>query len=317
MGSCHSGEAAATRDKRRACFARADAAWCLTVIPGRGTLLAVLALTASVAAQRTPADGDLADRLSRIGERVRDYYSRAQSIICKETVHLQSLGPDMAPDGPPRRLVYELRIAWEPAADGRVPKATVQRELLLIGGRPPRPGQEPGCTDPRSISPEPLAMFLPERRHEFAFTWAGTSRMDSRPTVTLAYRPAVATPPAVSWEDDCVSVDLPGLTRGRAWADAETGDILRLDESLMRTFEFPVPRDLQRRTGAPATLAVERADTSIRYRPVKFTDPDETVILPASVDSLTVFRRTGTPRLRTTQVFSEYRRFLTSGRVIH
>jgi hypothetical protein len=212
--------------------------------------------------------------------------------------------------------VYELRISWEPAAEGGVPKASVHRELLTIGGRPPRPGQEPGCTDPRAVSPEPLAMFLPERRHEFAFAWAGTSRVNNRPTVTLSYRPATAAPPAVTWQDDCVSVDLPGMTRGRAWADAETGEILRLDESLTRTFEFPVPRELQRRNGAPPTLAVERADTSIRYRPVTFSDPDETVVLPASVESLTVFRRTGQPRLRTTQVFTEYRRFLTEGRIV-
>jgi hypothetical protein len=100
------------------------------------------------------------------------------------------------------------------------------------------------------------------------------------------------------------------------WADTETNQILRLDESLTRTFEFPVPRELQRRHGAPTTLAVERADSSIRYKPVKFSDPEETVVLPASIDSLTIFRRTGTPRLRTTQVFSKYRRFLTGGRLV-
>jgi hypothetical protein len=284
--------------------------------PG-AVIVAVFALTASVVAQRTPPDVDLSSRLAQIGERVREYYSRAQSIICLETVHLQSLGADMAPDSPPRRLVYELRISWEPAADGGMPTASVHRQLLTIGGRPPKPEQEPGCMDPRAVSPEPLAMFLPERRHEFAFAWAGTGRVNDRPTITLSYRPATAAPPTVTWVDDCVSVDLPGMTRGRAWADARTGEILRLDESLTRTFEFPVPRELQRRTGAPPTLAVERADTSIRYRPVTFTDPDETVVLPASVESLTVFRRTGTPRLRTTQVFTEYRRFLTGGRVVY
>lgn len=283
--------------------------------PG-GVIVVLLALTASVAAQRTPPDADLTSRLAQIGERVREYYSRAQSIICLETVHLQPLGADMAPNGFPRRLVYELRIAWEPAAEGGVPKASVHRELLTIGGRVPRPNQEPRCTDPRAVSPEPLAMFLPERRHEFAFAWVGTGRVNSRPTVTLSYRPATAPPPTVTWDEDCVSVDLPGLTRGRAWADAETGEILRLDESLTRPFEFPVPRDLQRRNGAPSTLSVERADTSIRYRPVTFSDPDETVILPSSVESLTIFRGSGEPRLRTTQTFTEYRRFITEGRLV-
>jgi hypothetical protein len=50
---------------------------------------------------------------------------------------------------------------------------------------------------------------------------------------------------------------------------------------------------------------------------VTFTDPDETVVLPASVESLTVFRRTSVPRLRTTQTITQYRRFLTEGRVVY
>jgi hypothetical protein len=212
--------------------------------------------------------------------------------------------------------VYELRVAWEPAADGGTPKATVHRELLTVGGRVPRPQDKNGCTDPRPVSPEPLAMFLPERQSDFVFAWDGMSRVNDRSAITLSYRAAQADPPTVSWQGDCVSVDLPGLTRGRVWADAETGQVLRLDESLTRTFEFPVPVELQRRSGVAATLAIERADTSIRYKPVTFTDPDETVVLPASIDSVTVFRRTGVPRLRTTQVFSEYRRFLTEVRVI-
>jgi hypothetical protein len=282
----------------------------------RAVLVTTVLLTMPLAGQRTPPDAELGPWLSRIGERVEDYYSRAQSIVCLETVHLQSLGPDMAPDAPPRRLVYELRVSWEPAAAGEAPRAAVHRQLLKVGNREARHGEEPGCTDPRPVSPEPLAMFLPERRATFAFAWAGTGRVDGRPAVTLSYRAASSPEPSVSWDDNCVSVDLPGMTRGRVWADAETGDVLRLDESLTGTFEFPVPRDLQRRVGAPSSLAIERADSSVRYRAVSFTDPDETVVLPASIETLTVFRRTGVPRLRTTQVFSDYRRFLTEGRIL-
>ena len=47
--------------------------------------------------------------LEQIGAHVEQYYSRARSIVCVETVRLQPLRADLAPDGFPRRLVYELR----------------------------------------------------------------------------------------------------------------------------------------------------------------------------------------------------------------
>jgi hypothetical protein len=63
-------------------------------------------------------------------------------------------------------------------------------------------------------------------------------------------------------------------------------------------------------------MTVERADSTIRYRRVRFDDPGETVMLPASIETLTIVRNAGTPRFRTTQVFSDYRRFMTGGRVV-
>ena len=66
--------------------------------------------------------------------------------------------------------------------------------------------------------------------------------------------------------------------------------------------------------GASSYMTIERADSSIRYRRVPFSDPDETMLLPESIESLTVLR-TGLQSTRRMQVFSNYRRFLTSGRV--
>jgi hypothetical protein len=112
-----------------------------------------------------------------------------------------------------------------------------------------------------------------------------------------------------------VSVDLPGRTQGRVWIDAATDDVLRLDEHLIGMFEFRVPRE-HSLGGRVPSMAIERADSTIRYRPVAFHDPEETVMLPASIESLTIIRNAGVPRLRTTQTFSNYRRFVTGGRVV-
>jgi len=117
------------------------------------------------------------------------------------------------------------------------------------------------------------------------------------------------------WKDECVSVDLPGMTRGRVWIDPTTHDVLRLDERLTGMFELRVPREHVRHGESP-WMMIERADTSIRYRPVAFHDPDETMMLPASIESFTIIRNSGVPRLRTVQEFSNYRRFITGGRLV-
>jgi hypothetical protein len=63
-------------------------------------------------------------------------------------------------------------------------------------------------------------------------------------------------------------------------------------------------------------VVFERLDSSIVFGSVTFTDPDERLTLPISVDSLQVARNAGTPRVRTTQRFSNYRRFITGGRIV-
>ena len=36
---------------------------------------------------------------------------------------------------------------------------------------------------------------------------------------------------------------VPGRARGRVWLDAQTDDVLRLDEQMTGMFEFPIPAE--------------------------------------------------------------------------
>jgi hypothetical protein len=49
---------------------------------------------------------------------------------------------------------------------------------------------------------------------------------------------------------------------------------------------------------------------------VTFSDPDETLLLPSSIETLSIVRNGGTPRMRTTQTFSGYKRFVTNSRIV-
>jgi hypothetical protein len=60
-------------------------------------------------------------------------------------------------------------------------------------------------------------------------------------------------------------------------------------------------------------IRVERSEVTIRFARVGFEDPTETLLLPESTITLTVFR--GVPSLRTTQTFSGFKRFMSEVKV--
>ena len=271
-----------------------------------------------VGAQKS-APIDLTALLTRVGAAVERYYARAQSIICVETVRIQSLGFDLIPDtSAARQLTYELRVAWSDAENGETPEAVVQRDLLKINSRAPRPKDKPECLDPSAVSPDTLEMLLPSKQADYMFTAAGSTKFKGREALLVDYKSKQNGPvSATAHEDreDCWRIDMPGHTKGRVWIDAQNDDVLRLDEHLNGFVEITLPADRKRSRG-PQPIVFERLDTSVVFGPITFTDPDETLTLPISVESLTVVRNAGTPRVRKTQRFSNYRRFITAGRIV-
>jgi hypothetical protein len=147
------------------------------------------------------------------------------------------------------------------------------------------------------------------------FTVAGAAKIDDRAAWMLDYRGREPGPVSVTWKKDCFSIEMPGRSRGRAWIDAESGQVLRLDEHLTGMVDITLPKE-HRLVGGPNFVVVERLDSSVRYRPVTFDEPSEVLMLPKSITTVTVVRNAGVPRLRTEQVFSRYQRFLTGGRVV-
>jgi hypothetical protein len=275
-------------------------------------LIAVLTAFAGGATAQVP--GSVPDMLAHVANRVREYYNRAQSIVCTEKVSVQIIGHNMMPDGFARVLEYELRVEWDAApGSDEPPEARVVRELRRVNGRVARAKDEPQCLDPKSGALEPLAILLPHHRDEYTFALNGVDRVKNRRLMMLDYKSRAPGKIEGKWKGDCVSIDAPGRTRGRIWVDETTGDVLRLDESLTSQFEYRVPREHWGFIG-PQTWVIERADSSIRYRPVPFHDPEETVLLPESIQSLTIFR--GAQSYRISQTFSDYKRFMTGGRLV-
>jgi hypothetical protein len=107
-------------------------------------------------------------------------------------------------------------------------------------------------------------------------------------------------------------MDFPSRLRGRVWVDAASGEVLRIDEAANGPVEMRRPRE-QTRLGVRDVLTFDRYLESVRYQRVTFTDPDETLLLPVSIESIAMAGPGGTRR---TQTYTNYRRFVTEGRVV-
>jgi hypothetical protein len=223
----------------------------------------------------------------------------------------------MSPDGFARVLEYELRVERE-MSDGDAGDAKFVRELKKINGRAPREKDTPGCYDPNPLTLDPLAFLLPSHRNEYQFTLAGFGKGKDANQLLIDYKPLESGKPEIVEDKrgrpECFSISIPGVTRGRVWIDAATFDVVRIEEHLASRVDVRVPFSLQRTRGLPNVLVVERYDQQIRYRPVAFQDPEETILLPDSISVLTLMRGAGSHR--TNQEFTNYRRFLTRGRLV-
>ena len=276
-------------------------------------------LAGSAASGQGGASPSLAEVLQRVGERVEQYFTRAQSIVCIEIVGLMPV--DFSSLTRSRTVESELRLSWEPTEENPAPiEARTLRQVIKVNGHAPRKNDHDNCTAPEQTTSEvqPLSMLLPQQRHEYSFKLAGAARIDNRAAILLDYRmvdkPSV-TSELVNGNEECVSFTVDGGMRGRVWIDAETFDVLRMDQGLLGLVDIPLPRKAANRARW-ASWTMERWDTSIRFKPVTFQEPAETLVLPVSSTSFRITRGAGTPRIRTTTQYSSYRRFITGGRVL-
>lgn len=279
----------------------------------------VVRLTAASAVPQAPAD--VATLLTAVGERVVNYYRRAQSVICTERSTVQPIDRNWSQQGFARTVESELHVELD-ATDGEgLPEARLVRDVRRVNGRLPRESDQKsrnGCTDPNPLSPEPLAFLLPSHRNEYLFTSVRRGREANRSALILDFASADrrSRPELIEDEthEDCFDWKGPLAMRGQVWLDEETFDVLRIDRRLTGPADLRVPIRLQRRYSFEPFVVLDRHEVTIHFRPVAFKDPDEFLLLPESIDSLTILR-SGLQSIRRTERFSEYRRFLTGGRV--
>lgn len=266
---------------------------------------------------------DVAAIVAQVGERVAAYYQRAQRLMCVERSTVVSIGTDWRMQGFARTIESDLRVEIDPAGGSSLPDPRVLRTIRRVNGREPRDRDRTdrsGCTDPTPLSPEPLAFLLPSRRDEYKFTAVREGRERNRAALTIDFASMrrAGRPELIEDEhghDDCFDWTGPVAITGRLWVDARTRDVLRIERHIAGPTDVRVPGSLQRKYRFPTWLTLDRDDLTLRYKEVAFRDPDEVMLLPESIESTTILR-SALQSIRRTQVFSDYRRFLTGSRIV-
>ena len=226
--------------------------------------------------------------------------------MATETVTVEPVSRRLKPEGPPRKVVNEMRIEWD-AQVGSEPRAV--RELVSATGPRRGPPGQPDCSGPPPFTL--LGFLLPSSRDKFRFSIGGAEMISGVSARRLDYVPRSPDPPRIRWEGNCAWIDTFGRTRGSVWVDQSTGEVLRFTERLSDNVDLPGPPG---DSNAPRFVA-ERADTTIEYKRVAFVEPDETLLLPWRVEQILFVRNSTVPRVRVVRTFTNYRRFLTTGRI--
>jgi hypothetical protein len=281
-----------------------------------GALAVALAAT-TTDAQTRPSVEQL---MTRVGERIAEFYRRAQNVVCIETSTVQPIDGSNGLDGFARTVESELRVE---AVDAALGEAAVVRHVRKVNGRVPRETDKKdrsGCTDPNPLSTEPLAFLLSSHRPEYEFSSAGSvkNKNGSALLIDFASVDRKSNPELIEdkgGHEDCYDWSGHIASAGRVWIDAATHDVLRVERWIRGPVEVKVPTRIQRRNRLENWVVIIRENETIRYQTVPFSDPEELLLLPESINSVTIVRG-GLQSTRRSQTFTGCRRFSTQGRIV-
>lgn len=262
-------------------------------------------------------DERLASILARVGQSVERYHRGIFSIAFTETFRSEELKKDMTPKKS-KEFVYESVILRESLSDedGDYFAETLRR-LKTVDGKPVKKGKDDGRPFV-STHAALLNFLLPNLRTLYQFSFEGEETLRGRKSLRVGMLRPGDGEPRVEWKGTSFRVRAP--MRFTVWVDAESFAVLQVESRLAEAFEFDSPRVFSAgpfgRFGPSRHLRYVREDYTVRFRPVLFKDPEQTLLLPEYAEWITVIEGVNRPRRRTTLSFTNYRRFVSDVKVI-
>ncbi|HVF68335.1 MAG TPA: hypothetical protein VM914_11755 [Pyrinomonadaceae bacterium] len=251
--------------------------------------------------------------LARVGEGVVRYHAGLFGLAFEETVTLEELREDMTPKKS-REFVFASVVLREDLSkeEGDYYAETVRR-LKTVDGRAAKKDDEAERFAVGAYA-EALNFLLPREQKLYEFRLAGEETLMGRRALRVGLLRPGEGEPRVEWKGNSFRV-VNAPTRWTFWVDAESFDVLRVESHLAEPFEFESPR-LFRAFGPKAKFRYARHDYAVTFRRVRLKDPDETRLVPDTVETVGVIEGASRPRLRRTTRFSDYRRFRSDVKVV-
>jgi hypothetical protein len=269
-------------------------------------------------AEAARADEPLHVILARVGESVGRYHAGLFGLAFTETLTLEELREDMTPKKS-REFVFESVVLREDLSkeEGDYYAETVRR-LKTVDGRAAKKGDEAARFAAGTYA-EALNFLLPREQKLYEFKLAGEDNVGGRRALRVELLRPGEGGPSVEWKGNSFRV-VSAPTRWTFWVDAERFDVLRVESHLEAPFEFESPRVVNAgplgRLGPKTKFRYARQDYAVAFRRVRLKEPEETRLVPDSVEAVTVIEGAGHPRTRRTTRFSDYRRFRSDVKVV-
>jgi len=280
--------------------------------PAHVFALSFLLTCACADAHARQSDGRLQNILTRVGEGVERYHTGLFGLAFTETLTLEELREDMTPKKS-REFVFESVVLREDLSkeEGDYYAETVRR-LKTVDGRAAKKGDEAERFAVGTYA-EALNFLLPREQKLYEFRLAGEDTVEGRRALRVELLRPGEGGPSVEWKGNSFRV-VSAPTRWTFWVDAESFDVLRVESHLEAPFEFESPRLLK--VGPKGKFRYARQDYAVTFRRVRLKEPEETRLVPDSVEAVTVIEGAGHPRTRRTTRFSDYRRFRSDVKVV-
>jgi hypothetical protein len=262
--------------------------------------------------------------IKKIGERVKENLDSMFSVAFSESIRMQELKADMSAKGRQKHFFYESILTNRPAsANAANYQPVFIRTLKSINGKPIK-GQTSvevsKCeeTNPQPTYEDPLAFLLPKNQSNYIFSYGGEANLEGRESIVLfVSEKPVSEPLAVVEKDDCLFLSRPLQIKGKIWVDSKTYDVIQTQWEQAENFSTVLPKKTVKKGIIPllrpaVTLSYDKQDFTIRFRRVKFENPDQTLLLPYSSESVWITKGMKLEGMRTEIEYTRYRTFKTN-----
>ncbi|MGH9947179.1 MAG: hypothetical protein ACRD6X_08275 [Pyrinomonadaceae bacterium] len=265
--------------------------------------------------------------LSRVADKVQKYHEALFSIQFDESVRQQETDAGGKVKNKGKEFVYEsIVVSPSPYPDERRADPFITRTLKIVDGKPTeqrmlKEGNECVKTNPRSVYADPLSFLLSARQKELLFAYDGETSLDGRRAMVVSFeQPPFPEPVKLVQSGNCFYLSRSPRHKGMAWIDAESYDVLQVRWELAETFTGKTPAGMSKMGFLPIfrpskDLAYEKDERVVRFRLVKFSEPEQSLLLPYSAETAWTMRGGGVAGYKTSTLYTGYRRFRTDVKI--